>query len=206
MTYTKGGPMLKEQRFTAKNGSEIVIRPANPDDSCAILNTVRSNAIERSYGLMEQYGKNDDAEKEYISGLDPKGSLMIVAASEGVAVGCLAALQADAGMRPETRHILHVGLHLSEPFRGQGIGHRLLEYAIEWAVANGFKKLEANIFTTNRRSLSLFSKAGFMEEGVRKNSIRIGSNFVNEVLMGKVLQPQAGSGSEEHDASRRGAA
>ncbi len=197
--------MQKEKKFTAKNGIEILIRPANPDDSCAILNTVRSNAMERSYVLMEQYGKNVDAEKEYISGLDPKGNLLVVATAEGVAVGCLAALQADAGMRPETRHILHIGLHLSEPFRGQGIGHRLLEYAIEWAAANGFKKLEANIFTTNRRSLSLFSKAGFVEEGVRKNSIRIGSNFVNEVLMGKMLQMPAGSG-EGTQSLQRGAA
>ncbi len=186
--------MLKDRKFAAKNGVEIVIRPANPDDSCAILNTVRSNALERSYVLMEQYGKNVDAEREYITGLDPKGNLLIVAAAGNDLVGCLAALQADAGMRPETRHIAHIGLHISEPFRGQGIGPKLLEYAIEWAAASGFKKLEANIFTTNRRSLSLFSKAGFVEEGIRKNSIRMGSNFVNEVLMGKILQAQAGPG------------
>lgn len=183
--------MQKETSFTAKNGIVIMIRPANPDDSCAILNTVRSNALERSYVLMEQYGKNVDAEKEYISELDPKCNLLIVAENEGVVVGCLAALQADAGMRPETRHVAHIGLHLSEPFRGQGIGPKLLEYATAWAAEAGFKKLEANIFTTNRRSLSLFSNAGFVEEGVRKNSIRMGTNFVNEVLMGKMLQAQA---------------
>ena len=184
--------MQKEKTFLAKNGIQIVIRPASPDDSCAILNTVRSNAMERSYVLMEQYGKNIDAEKEYISGLDGKSNLLIVAGCMSDLVGCLAALQADAGMRPETRHIVHIGLHLSEPFRGLGIGPKLLEYSIEWAEAMGFQKLEANIFTTNRRSLSLFSKAGFVEEGVRKNRIRIGTNFVNEVLMGKVLQAQGG--------------
>lgn len=184
--------MEKEKRFTAKNGMQIVIRPASPDDSCAILNTVRSNAMERSYVLMEQYGKNIDAEKEYISGLDLKSNLLIVAACSSDLFGCLAALPADAGMRPETKHILHIGLHLSEPFRGLGIGPKLLEYSIAWADAMGFKKLEANIFTTNRRSLSLFSKAGFVEEGIRQNRIRIGSHFVNEVLMGMVLPLQAG--------------
>lgn len=197
--------MHKEKRFTAKNGMQIMIRPANPDDSCAILNTVRSNAMERSYVLMEQYGKDIDAEKEYISRLDPKNNLLIVAAAPSDLVGCLAALQADAGMRPETRHIVHVGLHLSEPFRGQGIGPKLLEYAIEWADAMGFKKLEANIFTTNKRSLSLFRRAGFVEEGVRQNSVRIGSHFVNEVLMGKMLDTQAGQ-SAHGGANQRGAA
>jgi RimJ/RimL family protein N-acetyltransferase len=194
--------MQKEKKFIAKNGIEIVIRPASPDDSCAILNTVRSNALERSYVLMEQYGKNIDTEKEYISRLDPKSNLLIVASTRDGLVGCLASLQADAGMRPETRHVAHIGLHISEPFRGLGIGQKLLEYAIEWAADAGFKKLEANIFTTNRRSLSLFSKAGFVEEGVRKNSIRIGSNFVNEVLMGKMLQTQADSGEGTHPLHR----
>ncbi len=198
--------MQKEKRFTAKNGIQIVIRPANPDDSCAILNTVRSNAMERSYVLMEQYGKDIAAEKEYISGLDSKSNLLIVAAAASDLVGCLAALQADAGMRPETRHIVHLGLHLSEPFRGLGIGPKLLEYSIEWADAMGFKKLQANIFTTNRRSLSLFHKAGFVEEGVRQN--RIGSHFVNEVLMGKMLRTQAGPGESRafNQSVHRGAA
>ncbi|OGW48150.1 MAG: hypothetical protein A2078_01100 [Nitrospirae bacterium GWC2_57_9] len=200
--------MQKEKRFDAKNGIQIMIRPANPDDSCAILNTVRSNALERSYVLMEQYGKDIAAEREYISGLDSKRNLLIVAAAASDLVGCLAALQADAGMRSETQHIVHIGLHLSEPFRGLGIGPKLLEYSIEWADAMGFKKIQANIFTTNRRSLSLFSKAGFVEEGVRQNRIRMGSHYVNEVLMGKMLQTQAGPGESRafNQSLHRGAA
>ena len=179
--------MQTVRKFPAKNGLEITIRPAEADDSCAILNTVRSNAMERSYVLMEQYGKDDEAEREYITGLDHAKNLLIVALAEKDIVGCLAALQADSGMRPETRHILHVGLHIREAFRGIGIGPRLLDYSIEWATETGFKKLEANIFTTNKRSLSMFQKAGFVEEGVRQNRIRMGRDFINEVLMGKLL-------------------
>ncbi len=174
-------------KFTAKNGAEITIRPAQPEDSCAILSTVRSNAMERSYVLMEQYGKDDESEREYIAGLDGATNLLIVAVADTMVVGCLAALQADSGLRPETRHILHVGLHIREAFRGQGIGPRLLQYSLQWAGEKGFKKLEANIFTTNKRSLSMFRNAGFAEEGVRKNRIRMGRDFISEVLMGKML-------------------
>jgi RimJ/RimL family protein N-acetyltransferase len=175
------------RRFAASNGLEVIIRPALPDDSCQIIDTVRSNALERSYVLMEQYGKDVESEREYISGLDDSKNLLIVAATGNEVIGCLAALQADAGKRRETEHILQVGLHLREPFRGLGIGPHLLDYCIEWARDRGFKKLEANIFTTNQRSLNLFKKAGFSEEGVRKNRIRVGGEFISEVLMGKVL-------------------
>lgn len=173
--------------FTAKNGLAMTIRPAQGEDSCAIIDTVRSHAMERSYVLMEHYGRDVDTEREYISGLDGTKNLLVVAATGDEVVGCLAALQADAGRRPETSHILHVGLHLREEFRGLGIGAHLLEYAEAWAVEKGFHKLEANIFTTNKRSLHLFTKAGFSEEGVRKNRIRAGREFISEVLMGKLL-------------------
>jgi L-amino acid N-acyltransferase YncA len=143
--------------------------------------------MERSYVLMEHYGKDVEAEREYISGLDSAKNLLIVAATGEEVVGCLAALQADGGRRPETTHILHVGLHLREAYRGLGIGRYLLDYAINWAVEKGFKKLEANIFTTNKHSLGLFTKAGFAEEGVRKNRIQVGRELINEVLMGKLL-------------------
>jgi RimJ/RimL family protein N-acetyltransferase len=183
----KEGTMQTIKTFLAKDGSKITIRPAQPDDSCAIIDTVRSNANERSYVLMEQYSKDSESEREYINGLEGTRNLLIVACAGDEVVGCLAALQADDGKRPETTHILHIGLHLKEKFRGLGIGPNLLNYSIEWATELGYKKLEANIFTTNQRSLSMFKKAGFIEEGVRQNRIRMGRDFINEVLMGKVL-------------------
>ena len=179
--------METTRSFTAQGGMEVTIRPAQINDSCAIIDTVRSNAMERSYVLMEHYGWDDASEKEYISGLDSAKNLLIVAATGDEVIGCLAALQADGGRRQETNHILHVGLHLREAFRGFGIGPQLLNYAIDWAVEKGFKKLEANIFTTNKRSLSMFTKAGFVEEGVRKNRIQVGRELISEVLMGKLL-------------------
>jgi L-amino acid N-acyltransferase YncA len=193
MTHSTGttteGAMQTEMTFTATDGTAVTIRPARTDDSCSIIDTVRSNAMERSYVLMEHYGKDVESEREYICGLDSARNLLIVAATGDEVVGCLAALQADAGRRPETAHILQVGLHLREAFRGLGIGRHLLDYAMAWAVEKGFKKLEANIFTTNKRSLSMFMKAGFVEEGVRRNRIQVGREFVNEVLMGKLLEP-----------------
>jgi L-amino acid N-acyltransferase YncA len=179
--------MERMRTFTAKNGQKVTIRPAQTGDSCAIIDTVRSNAMERSYVLMEHYGKDVESEREYIKMLDSAKNLLIVAETGDEVVGCLAALQADGGRRQETTHIAHVGLHLREAFRGLGIGPHLLGYAIEWAVEKGFKKLEANIFTTNKRSLGMFTKAGFIEEGVRKNRIQVGRELINEVLMGKLL-------------------
>ncbi len=179
--------MEEVKKFRAKNGEEITIRSAEPEDSCEIIDTIRSNAVERSYVLMEQYGKSTASERAYISGLDRSKNLLVVAAAGVEVIGCLAALQADDGKRAETAHIAHVGLHLKEAYRGIGIGAHMLSYAVEWAQQAGFRKLEASIFTTNKLSLRVFGKAGFTEEGVRHKRIRIGSEYIDEVLMGKVL-------------------
>ncbi len=180
--------MRPVQTFLAKNGTEIILRPAEPDDSCEIIDTIRSNALERSYVLMEQYGKDTQSERDYIGGLDRKKNLLVVASTADDVIGCLAALQADGGRRNETTHILHVGLHLREAFRGLGIGSKMLAYAVKWAKESGFRKLEASIFTANRKSLKLFRKAGFREEGVRRQRIRMGRDYIDEVLVGKVLK------------------
>ncbi len=180
--------MKPVQTFTAKNGMEIVIRPAEAEDSCEIIDTIRSNALERSYVLMEQYGRAEESEKDFIGGLDREKNLLIVAVSGDDVIGCLAALQAGGGRRDETAHILHVGLHIREAFRGQGIGSKMLDYAAKWAKEKAFRKLEASIFTINRRSLTLFRKAGFREEGVRHQRIRMGKDYIDEVLMGRVLK------------------
>jgi len=179
--------MEQVKAFTAKNGEEIILRPSEVDDACGILDTVRSTALERSYILMDHYGKTIESEEQYISGLDRGKNLLIAALAGDNVVGCLAALQADAGKWESTAHILHIGLHLRESYRGLGIGAEMLVYAEAWARERGFKKLEASIFTGNKRSLRLFNRAGFAEEGVRKIRVRVDNNYLDEVLVGKIL-------------------
>ena len=179
--------MEQTRIFKAKNGEEITLRLAEPVDSCEIIDTVRSASLERSYVLMEQYGKNIESEKEYINRLDRDKNLLMVAVAGVNVVGCLAALRADAGRRDETAHILHIGLHLREAYRGLGIGSEMLAYAEAWAKEWGFKKLEASIFTGNKRSLHLFNRAGYKEEGIRKLRVKVGKDYLDEILVGKIL-------------------
>jgi RimJ/RimL family protein N-acetyltransferase len=179
--------MKQVKTFKAQNGEEITLRPGEVLDSCGILDTIRSTALERSYILMDHYGKKIESEKQYISSLDRSKNLLMVAVAGDSVVGCLAALQADAGRWESTAHILHVGLHLKESYRGIGIGSEMLAYAEAWARERGFRKLEASIFTGNKRSLRLFNRAGFAEEGIRKIRVRVDKNYLDEVLVGKIL-------------------
>src|SRR5208283_1937069 len=102
-------------------------------------------------------------------------------------IGILEAIQSDGGKRPETAHELNIGLHLKEEFRGLGIGSRMLQYTEEWAREHEFRQLETSVFTTNKRSLNLFRKAGFLNECTKVKRIRVGNEFVDEVSICKWL-------------------
>lgn len=180
--------MEEVQRFPAKNNEEVTLRPAVPEDAAAIVRAIKSASEERSFVLMEQYGKSADSEKEYIRLIDCKKCLLLVATVREEVVGSLAAFQADGGENRRTAHILTIGLHLAEAYRGLGIGSRMLQYVDAWAREHQFKKLEASIFTTHKRSLHLFSRAGFQEEGTRLKRLWVGNQYFDEVLMGKVLE------------------
>ena len=180
--------MQEVQTFLANNHEEATLRPAVPEDAAAIIRTIKSTSVERSYVLMEQYGKNADSEKEYIRLMDCKKCLLLVAIVRDEVVGSLAAFQADGGDNPRTAHILKIGLHLDEAYRGFGIGSRMVQYVDAWAREHRFKKLEASIFTTKKRSLHLFTRNGFQEEGTRLKRLWVGNQYFDEVLMGKVLE------------------
>lgn len=173
--------------FIAGNGEKIVLRLAGCEDAEEIISVIKTNAPDRSYVLMELYGTKPDSVKKYICSMDFDKNLLLVAVANKTVVGALSGIQMDGGKRPETSHILNVGLHIVTAYRGLGIGSQMLGFASGWAKKQGFKKLEANIFTTNKRSLHVFERAGFIEEGRRQKRIRIGNQYIDEVLIGKVL-------------------
>jgi len=176
------------QRFLSRRGDEITLRPAEPGDAEGIIKALKSFAPERSYVLMEQFGKGVDQEKDYISKLSSSNNLLLIGvAVDNKIIGILEALQSDGGQRPETAHVLKIGLHLLEDFRGSGIGSRMLQYTEEWAREHEFREMETRVFTTNKRSLNLFRKAGFLNECTKMKRIRMGNEFVDEVIICKSL-------------------
>lgn len=171
-----------ERRFSAKNGLEVIIRPAQLEDALGIIKTVNSEAVERSYVLTEKIGKTVAEEENYLSKRDTQCQLFVVALMGNIVVGCLASEHKNDG-----RNVLEVGLHVQKGYRDMGIGKEMLEYALEWGNKEGFNKIKACIFTSNKRSLSLFKKLGFEEEGTRKKNYRIGNTYIDEVILGKTL-------------------
>jgi RimJ/RimL family protein N-acetyltransferase len=178
--------MREQLTYTLSAATKITLRPARPDDAAAILAAVRSTAQERSYVLMEVYGKDAAAQRAYIERLDGEHNLFLVATSDGQIIGILALLDFLLCSTPEPA--LAVGVHILRDWRGRGIGSAMLRYAVRWAKEHGYRRLEADIFTPNERSLHLFEKAGFTEDACRRRSIQVGVQQINEIIVAKSLR------------------
>jgi len=171
--------------YQLSDATKVTLRPARPDDAAAIIAAVRSSSAERSYVLMEIYGKDETAQREYIAGLDRTRNLFLVASVHDTIVGILAVL--DMHLCLAAVPTVAVGVHLVQEWRGRGIGSALLRYAVRWAKAHGFERMEADIFTANKRSLRIFDKAGFREEVCKQRRVQVGTQQINEVILVKTL-------------------
>jgi len=86
------------------------------------------------------------------------------------------------------RHLGILGMGLLPPFRGRGLGTRLLERAVEHArKENGVEKAVLEVFESNREAVRLYLKMGFEVEGRQVRARKLDGVYDNIILMGKFL-------------------
>lgn len=85
-----------------------------------------------------------------------------------------------------TSHKVEFGICVLKEYWGYGIGTNLLKESVQWADANGIKKITLNVLETNNKAIMLYKKYGFEVEGIlRKDKLLSDGNFYNTILMGR---------------------
>lgn len=84
-------------------------------------------------------------------------------------------------------HRCELGLGIEEPWRGQGLGTRLMQVAIGFARAEPrLHWIDLCTFSTNTPARALYRKLGFTEVGLVRDRFRLDGQSVDDVQM--VLQ------------------
>jgi phosphinothricin acetyltransferase len=79
------------------------------------------------------------------------------------------------------------GVYVDRDARGQGVGRRLLDALSVEAERRGFTKLTSRVFATNAASRALHRAAGFREVGIQERHGRIDGEWLDCVLVEKLL-------------------
>ncbi len=93
---------------------------------------------------------------------DPYGRPVFVYEQDGTVKGycfCIHQEQSAASMVP-IRTLYIDDLCVDEAFRGQGIGYRLYEYALDYARTNGYYNVTLNVWACNPAALRFYEKCG----------------------------------------------
>ena len=128
--------------------------------------------------------KTVEQERERIIRLNARDNSVVLVAVDGdLIVGNLTAV---GGEVRRLAHSATLALGVCRSHWGQGLGGRMLSEVIDWSERTELKRIELTVHTTNLRALGLYLRAGFQVEGVRRNSLRVDGEFVNEYLMSRL--------------------
>jgi putative acetyltransferase len=168
---------------------EITIRRATPDDAAALLAHLKALVAEPGINIPlapDEVTATLEQERDRLAGFeDAPRAILLVAERDGEVLGELTL----RGISPRraVMHVATLGMSVRADARGQGVGEALLEAALEWAPTAGLSRIELYVYARNAPALKLYEKHGFVTEGRRRNFIREGGVFLDDVVMAKLL-------------------
>jgi putative acetyltransferase len=120
---------------------------------------------EAVYGNLLQLPHPSEATwRERLEAKSSNGDVQLVALAKGQLVA-MAGLHANPHIR--RRHAMHLGMAVTVPAQGKGVGSALMaaliDYADRWVAV---MRIELTVFTDNERAVALYRKFGFVQEGI----------------------------------------
>ena len=163
----------------------MIIRKAELEDSNNLLSMLLALDKETKYMLLEPEERDNDVSR--VQGMidqSIKGSnFLVVAEDEGKIVGFLSA---QRGMLNRIKHKAYIVVGIREAYRTKGIGTKFLGELDVWAKENRITRLELTVMCPNIAAKHLYEKNGFEIEGVKKCSMLVDGEYVNEFYMAKL--------------------
>lgn len=169
---------------------QATIREARSEDAERLVSYVARLAEEPGIQISLSPGEftiTAEQERQIIADYAPApNSLFLVAEAEGRLVGMLSC---KGGARRSTAHVTTIGISVDQDWRDQGIGSRLMQYAIDWARQGGVvKRMELYVFAENYSAIHLYEKLGFAVEGRLQNAIFRNGKYNDDLVMALLLE------------------
>lgn len=121
-----------------------------------------------------------------LSSMKEERQVLFVAANANGLIGHLGGFW-RRGKNPRLGHCMNVGLAIAKDYWGNGIGNALMDAFEQWAAEHKIVRLELEVMTHNERAVALYKKRGFEIEGIKKKSICINGEYLDEYLMAKLM-------------------
>ncbi len=159
---------------------EYTIRPGRNDDFEGLVDAIREVTSQESYVIAESVAEEllyDDTVNRHNT---VESRMFFVSTVEEDIIGWT---HLDLPQVDKLRNTARQTVGVKPPYRGQGVGSNLLQRGIDWAGANGYRKMHNAVPATNEHALAFLEHHGWMTEGIRKQHYTLGDDLVDEVMM-----------------------
>jgi putative acetyltransferase len=180
--------------LTLRDGGPCVLRPAVRDDAARLIE-LELAIVRAGSGMVKQEDEMPTDLEDYANhvGLGREGRVFcLVAEREGVLLA--EASIARIGLRM-LRHVGTLGIGVHPAYQGLGLGRALLQHVMAWVREHRDEdggrvlRVELGVRSDNPRAVALYRSLGFVEEGVRRDFVRLGDgSFVDDITMGQLFE------------------
>ncbi|WP_084245711.1 GNAT family N-acetyltransferase [Planomicrobium okeanokoites] len=164
----------------------MIIRQAETADAERLVSLMAD--AERSGFMLFEPGERqiapDQLSKRIAAVEQAEKSAILLAEDNGELKGYLFIIGNSTQRRS---HNVYLAIGIAEASRGQGVGTRLFAGLDSWAAENKIHRLELTVMMHNRAGVALYQKAGFKIEGIKKNSLKVNGEYIDEYFMAKLL-------------------
>ncbi|MBM6619329.1 GNAT family N-acetyltransferase [Bacillus suaedaesalsae] len=167
---------------------QLEIRSITPEDAELFLALSKRLDQETAFMLYEPNERKTTAleQKNMIERIiSAKNSTILVAEHIDKIVGFIA-LFGNKNLR--NKHSAYIVIGILQDYTGKGLGTKLFEQGILWAKAQNFHRLELTVMVHNKSGIALYEKMGFQREGIKKHSLKVNGQWVDEYYYSYLME------------------
>ena len=161
----------------------IETRDATAEDAAAIAR-IYNQGIEERQATLETLPRSVEERRDWLTARGPRHPVLI-AVAEGAVCGW-ASLN-PFNPRAAYDHVADISVYVEREWRGRGVGGALLRALEQRARAIGYHKLALGGLPTNRPAVRLYARHGFQTVGVYHEQGLLDGQWVDVLLMEKLL-------------------
>jgi ribosomal protein S18 acetylase RimI-like enzyme len=172
-----------QEEFEAED-VEFAIRQAREEDLTGLVGAIRQAIGGGAYVDAETVADVVDSEGVLLRHNELESRIFFVATVDGEVVGWVHL------KHPESEKLAHTAeltVGVLEEYRGNSIGSQLLERGLEWAQSEGFERIYNSLPSTNEAAVDFLKGRGWDVEAVREGHYKLDGEYIDEVMMARVL-------------------
>lgn len=161
-------------------GTSFTIRPARQDDFEGLVAAIRAVTDEETYVVAESIAEQLLYEETVTRHNSVESRVFFVATIDEGLVGWT---HLDLPQVSRVRETAKQTVGVVPEHRRAGIGGKLLQRGLDWAEANGFRKVYNSVPVTNAAALEFLGDHGWETEAIRRDHYTIDGEYVDEAMM-----------------------